>query len=389
MIDLLCLILVLPLAIMTLVFVVEAGLGMVPARTADGAALDALAEGVVLIPAHDEARGIGAMLAGLFATLPPAMRVLVVADNCTDATAAVARAAGAEVVERHDTSRRGKGFALDFGRAHLAADAPPCVIVVDADTVPAPGALARLATRAIASGRPVQAAYTMTVDDGVSSTARFSAAAFYVKNAVRQLGASRIGAPALLTGSGMAFPWAVFVRLPLDTGHVAEDLMLGVSASLDGTPPLFDPQAVVTSATSSDRGTEVQRRRWESGFFQVAGDHAGAVIGQGLRRGRPALAWLGLHLLTPPFLPLLALDILAILLLSGLALFGIGQGALATIAIPTALALVATLGSLLLHGRGDLLKGWQTIPRYILWKLGVTAAALFRRERSWIRTDRD
>ena len=71
------------------------------------------------------------------------------------------------------------------------------------------------------------------------------------------------------------------------------------------------------------------------------------------------------------------------------ALFGIGQGALATIAIPTALALVATLGSLLLHGRGDLLKGWQTIPRYILWKLGVTAAALFRRERSWIRTDRD
>jgi cellulose synthase/poly-beta-1,6-N-acetylglucosamine synthase-like glycosyltransferase len=317
------------------------------------------------------------------------MRVLVVADNCTDATAAVARAAGVEVVERHDTSRRGKGFALDFGRAHLAADSPPCVSVVDAATVPAPGALARLATRAIASGRPVQAAYTMTVDDSVSSTARFSAAAFYVKNAVRQLGASRIGAPALLTGSGMAFPWAVFLRLPLDTGHVAEDLMLGVSSSLDGTPPLFDPHAIVTSATSSDRGTEVQRRRWESGFFQVAGDHAGAVIGQGLRRGRPALAWLGLHLLTPPFLPLLALDILAILLLSLLALFGIGRGALATVAIPTALALVATLGSLLLHGRGDLLKGWQTIPRYILWKLGVTAAALFRRERSWIRTDRD
>lgn len=389
MIDLLCLILVLPLAIVTCVFVVEAGLGMVPARPSDGAALDALAEGVVLIPAHDEARGIGAMLAGLFAGLPPAMWVLVVADNCTDATAAVARAAGAEVVERHDTSRRGKGFALDFGRAHLAGDPPPCVIVVDADTVPAPGALARLTTRAIASGRPVQAAYTMTVDDSVSSTARFSAAAFYVKNAVRQLGGARIGAPALLTGSGMAFPWRVFARLPLDTGHVAEDLMLGVSASLDGTPPLFDPQAVVTSATSSDRGTEVQRRRWESGFFQVAGDHAGAVIGQGLRRGRPALAWLGLHLLTPPFLPLLALDILAILLLSLLALFGIGRGALATIAIPTGLALVATLGSLLLHGRDDLLKGWQTIPRYIIWKLGVTAAALFRRERSWIRTDRD
>ena len=40
--------------------------------------------------------------------------IFVVADNCTDATAAVARQAGAQVFERFDTARVGKGYALDF-----------------------------------------------------------------------------------------------------------------------------------------------------------------------------------------------------------------------------------------------------------------------------------
>ena len=70
----------------------------------------------VLIPAHDEAAGIGATLAELARVAPAGTRVLVVADNCSDETAALARAAGVEVAERNDPSARGKGFALAFGR---------------------------------------------------------------------------------------------------------------------------------------------------------------------------------------------------------------------------------------------------------------------------------
>lgn len=388
--DLLCVAATLPLTIATGVFVVETGIGLIPHRMrADDPAPVAPDGCVVLIPAHDEAAGIGAMLAGLFADLPGGMRVLVVADNCTDSTATIARAAGAEVVERHDTTQRGKGFALDFGRRYLASQPPACVIVVDADTVPGPGALARLAARAVARGRPVQGAYTMAAADRTSTTARFSAAAFYVKNAVRQLGAARIGAPAVLTGSGMAFPWPIFARLPLSTGHVAEDLMLGVDSSLAGAPPLFDPAATVIGTVSSERGTEVQRRRWESGFFQVAGDHAGALFGAAVRLRRPGLGWLGLHLLTPPLVPLLALDLIAVAMLAALQFAGIGTAALILLGVLTALAAVVALGSLLAHGRRDLLRGIHAAPAYIVWKLGVSAAALLRRERRWIRTDRD
>jgi cellulose synthase/poly-beta-1,6-N-acetylglucosamine synthase-like glycosyltransferase len=388
--DLVCLLLVAPLLIATTVFVVEAGLGTTPRRVhkAIDAGFDPRSA-VVLVPAHDEERGIGAVLRAMRAGAPAGMEILVVADNCTDATAAVAREAGVRVIERHDPVNRGKGFALDHGRAALAADPPACVIVVDADTVPAPGALASVAARAIAAGRPVQSAYTIALSEGDASTARFSAAAFYVKNAVRQLGGARLGAPALLTGSGMAFPWDIFAKLPLATGHVAEDLMLGVRAALDGRPPLFDPGAVVLGSASNDRGTAVQRRRWESGFFQVAGDHAGTLIGRGLL-GRPAMLWLGLHLLTPPLVPLLALDILAILVLAGVALLtGSGVVALGLMVALTALAMLLVVVSLLAHGQGAMLQGWRDVPRYVLWKLGLSAAAVFRRERRWIRTDRE
>ncbi len=52
----------------------------------------------VLVPAHDEAAGIGATLRAIQAQLAPGDRVLVVADNCSDDTAALARSADAEVV---------------------------------------------------------------------------------------------------------------------------------------------------------------------------------------------------------------------------------------------------------------------------------------------------
>src|SRR3546814_20773180 len=75
----------------------------------------------LLVAAHNEAAGIAATVEALSAVAPGA-QILVVADNCDDATAAEARKAGADVVERHDPDRRGKGFALAFGREELAGD---------------------------------------------------------------------------------------------------------------------------------------------------------------------------------------------------------------------------------------------------------------------------
>lgn len=124
---------------------VECIMGALPARQRPHAPPPPFA---VLIPAHDEASGIAAVLDAVVAQLRPCDRVLVVADNCHDDTAALARACGAEVVERRDPERCGKAYALSYGRTALGLKSTSVVIIVDADCYPQPGALARLAAHA-------------------------------------------------------------------------------------------------------------------------------------------------------------------------------------------------------------------------------------------------
>ena len=115
----------------------------------------------VLVPAHNESAVIVSTLASLRSQLHEADRLLVVADNCSDDTASLARSAGAEVLERVDLERRGKGFALDFGLHYLQAVPPEVLVIVDADCQVAPEALHRLAARALQKCCPVQGLYLM------------------------------------------------------------------------------------------------------------------------------------------------------------------------------------------------------------------------------------
>ena len=70
----------------------------------------------VLIAARNEQEVIGNLIDSIKAQDYPEklIKIFVVADNCTDATARVARSRGAAVFERRDPERRGKGYALDY-----------------------------------------------------------------------------------------------------------------------------------------------------------------------------------------------------------------------------------------------------------------------------------
>jgi len=98
----------------------------------------------VLVPAHNESDVIRHNLMALQNAMPPNSRLLVVADNCTDHTAEIARQCGAEVLERSNDQLRGKGYALDAGIRHLTKQPPDVVIIIDADCRVALNALQRL-----------------------------------------------------------------------------------------------------------------------------------------------------------------------------------------------------------------------------------------------------
>lgn len=391
MLTLIAALLLAGIAVPNLVIAVELAAGLAPRALAVPAG--PLPRTAVLVPAHDEAAGIGAMLAGVLPLLAPGMRLLVVADNCTDATAAIARAAGAEVSERHDPTARGKGHALAHGRAVLAAGPggpPEVAIVLDADCRPEPGALERLARAAAAAGRPVQGCYLLEPRPAAAPTVRISGFAFLVKNLVRQAGLARIGAPAVLTGSGMAFPWPLFAQAPLATDDIVEDLAIGVALARAGAAPRFDPAARIWSAPASASGTLSQRTRWEHGFAATARAVTLPLVAEGLRRGRPGLAWLGLHVAVPPLALLLGIDGVVLALLALLC-------ALGAAALPLVLAvlLVAGVGAGVVaawarHGRGQVsAAALARAPLYLLWKLPIYLRLVRRAETRWVRTDRE
>ncbi len=378
-----------PLALVNAFAALELGLGSARAAPVSAGIPDVDSDVTILIPAHDEAAGIAATLNRLKSELAPNMRILVVADNCTDETAVLARANGVKTIERVDEARRGKGFALAFGRDHLSLSPPAAVIVVDADCVMDAGSLRRLAAAALNAHAPAQAINLLASDMAAPANVQIGAFAFAVKNQIRQLGLKRLGGPALLNGTGMAFPWAIFADAPLASGHLAEDLELGLMLARQECFARLVPGARVLSPVSSTEGTLSQRRRWERGFLANARQNALPTIARGLVRRSAALVLLGLDLLVPP------LALLVVLTLAGLAgttlfhLFGASQWPTLTLGIATTLFGFALAGAWLRCGRIYLSAATLIrLPLYVAWKIPVYAGMLARKPPQWTRTER-
>jgi len=376
-----------PLWLIDLVFLAEVLLGLIPR------AARRLPQGprriAILTPAHNEQGTIGDSVTAIALHLPEGTRHLVIAHNCSDSTADEARAAGADVAALNDPDRRGKGYALAFGREQLAGDPPDIVIVIDADCTIGPGTIERLADAAAAHDSAVQGSYMFRSRPGDAPLVQISNFAMLVKNLVRQRGGSRLGAPALMTGSGMAFPWARFAALDLATGNIVEDLAIGLELIAAGAPPAFEEAAHIWSVPSNVAGTETQRARWEGGFMATARSTALPLFARGLARLRWPEIWMGLHLMVPPLTLLLSVNALVWLATGLLALAGLGTPFHLSSALLAAM-LVSVLLAWLVAGRAMLEPRMLVrLPFYLFWKLALYVRLVRRKEKQdWVRTER-
>jgi 1,2-diacylglycerol 3-beta-glucosyltransferase len=263
----------------------------------------------VVVPAHDEEAGISRAVASLGAMgYEGGFETIVVADNCTDATADRARAAGATVWERKDPDRPGKGQALAwaFERVLRERSGTRAVAVVDADCTATPDLLAALGRRLAAGARAVQASYVVSnPDEAPAAAARF--AGFALINHVRPLGKSVLGVSCGLLGSGMAFDADLLRELPWTAFEVTEDAEYNLRLAAAGVRVEFAPEAGVASPmpTSLDAAA-VQRERWAAGTMQLARGTALRMIGAGLAARDANRVHAGVELLMPPQSLLLA-----------------------------------------------------------------------------------
>jgi hypothetical protein len=345
----------------------------------------------VLVPAHDEARGIGATLGSIRRQLRQGDRLLVVADNCSDDTAALARAAGAEVTERNDPARRGKGYALDHGLRELEARPPHVVVVVDADCDVGEGCIDQLARRCAATGRPVQALDLMLAPPDAGTKLRYAEFAWRVKNLVRPLGGARMGWACQLMGTGMALRWPDVRSLRLAHAGLAEDMQMGIELALGGRPPLFEPAVRVTSRfPTCDTAAQGQRRRWEQGHLANLLHGVPVLLGGAWRRRDERLLGMALDLGVPPLTLLVLLSAALAAVCVAWSLAGGGMGA-AVVALAALLLQAAAIAIAWWQFGRPLLRAGEIVaaPWYALRKLPLYLRMLVQRQRSWVRTERD
>ncbi|MEO6435317.1 MAG: glycosyltransferase family 2 protein, partial [Tepidisphaeraceae bacterium] len=372
------------------VFCVEILASLLPRRRF--ASTSARPRVAVLTPAHNEQNILGPTLGALKKQLNDGDLALVVADNCDDGTAALARDKGIEVVERTDADQVGKGFALAFGLDALKDRAFDILIVLDADCELEPGAIDALAKQVASTGRPAQAVYLMESPPQPTPRDRVSTWAFMVKNLVRPLGLTRLGLPCPLTGTGMAFPREALTKVSIASSNLVEDMQLGLDLALAGAAPRLCPEArVIGRLPTNSSDALVQRRRWEHGHLHTLLRQAPRLAILGLARGRPAALAMALDLIVPP------LSLLLVLLMGSIALAGLGhllldasRGPAMTLMIGTGAVIGSMLLAWLKFGRQCLpARALPGIVSYVAWKLPMYAMFLVRPERKWVRTARE
>ena len=349
------------------------------------------ATSVILVPAHNEEKIISQTLRNLQGKLGPNDRILVVADNCTDNTADLARKAGVEVIERQDARRRGKGFALDYGIHALRESEPPDILIIlDADCHVTNGTIPTLKAHVIRESMPAQALYLMKAPDNPGFYQKIAEFAWYFRVAVRFVGDRCLGIPTMILGSGMAFRFEDIARVDLATADIVEDMKMSLELAAEGKYPRLLSSACITSEfPGEERAQSTQRTRWEHG-------HLDMILHRLPRYAITAIVRGDLRLLGLTFsMGVLPLTLLTTLL-SGLLVLSVvvalmGGGALHVwiIGIATGLFALAILVAWFAGGREILsARDFLKLPVYVLRKFPLYRQFLVRKETNWVKTER-
>jgi 1,2-diacylglycerol 3-beta-glucosyltransferase len=344
----------------------------------------------VVIPAHNEALGIAETVASVLALDYPVnqRKVVVIADNCTDTTAQVAKDAGAEVVERFDEARRSKGYALSDVLPDVLRDPwVDAVVVVDADTVVQPNLLSCFGAHFAAGALAVQADYAVA-NPAHGWRTELLDVAFTCFHEVRSLGRERLGVSTGLRGNGMGFTREALERVPHRAASLVEDLEYGIALAKVGIRVVYAHDTKVwAEMPNDDVAAESQRRRWERGRELMRREHGLTLMRSAVGQRDPVLADLAADVLLPPLTTVARASVAA----------SIGAVAISVLKRRASWALIPStigLAGLAFH----VLTGWQrsaagrrvvaNIPSYLRWKAGLTSRPLHA-DNAWVRTTRN
>lgn len=292
----------------------------------------------IIIPAYNEEQNISTTLGSCAGLDYPKdkYRIFVIADNCSDRTAEIAKKNGATCLERHDEEKKGKGFALEWGFKQILAEGHEALMVLDADCQLDDQAL-RIFDYYFKRGEKVLQANDAASNPDSNAMSYAVAVGNLIENKLFYAPKSKLGLAVFLRGTGMVFRSEILEQHPWQAHSIVEDAEYTLRLIKSGIKVRFIDEVNVFSEFPDQKDQlHVQRMRWAKnlGFSKM---QALRLIWEGMIQGRGLLTDAGWTLLVLSR-PLVLLELFTAVIL----------GLLCAWLLPGALSKVLFVGGLIL-----------------------------------------
>ena len=241
----------------------------------------------IVISARNESKVIGNLINSVRANDYPQslINIFVVADNCTDNTAEIARDLGCTVIERFNTELVGKGYALNylFNKLHseeeYASLIPDAYLILDADNIVKPNFITEM-NKVYDSGYDMVTSYRNSKNFGKNWLT--SGYGYWFLHEARHLNNSRmlIGSSCAISGTGFLISTEVVKEFNnWEFFTLTEDIQCSTEYALTGRKVGYcDKAELYDEQPETFRQAWRQRERWAKGFYQVFGKNGKQLI---------------------------------------------------------------------------------------------------------------
>ncbi len=350
----------------------------------------------IVVPAHNEEKIISKTIYSLSGLIYPKSKydVFVIADNCTDNTAVLARSLGTNVMERTNQSETGKGYALRWAFDSILNHTKKydALIVIDADSLVS-GNYLEVMNDYLSSGSQVVQSSDLVLSSPGNWSIEATRIGFLLYNYVKPLGRKVLGLSMGLRGNGMCFSANILRETPWQAWSLTEDVEYGLILQHKGIHIDFAPEAFVYAQMPVEAvNANSQRVRWEMGRFQVIRAYTTKFLLKAIQERSVKYFDVFFDLITPPFVNMMFL--MALIVFGGSLLWIInllpGYLLLLWIGLFAIGFLYLFIGLFVGGADKTLYKSLYKLPLFIFWKLKVYLQTIKHgRQKEWIRTERD
>lgn len=348
---------------------------------------------MAIIPAHNEAAVVGNLIESLKKQNYPKdlYDIYVIADNCTDNTAEIARKAGAIVYERFDETKKTKGFALNWFLAQkIEEDAPyDALCVFDADNIADENFLKAM-NKKLCQGETVVQGYRDIKNPSDNWITAGYAIFYWTMNRFYHLARYNIGLSPLLNGTGFMVKFDVIKPTGWDTNTLTEDIEFSLKNIIEGRKLGWATDAIVyDEQPTSFKQSWSQRSRWTVGHIQCMKEYTG-LLAAAVKEHKTLMNFDGLLYILgsiPMFVITIALVLLNFIIFAakGMTVAELILNILRYL-IPTFILPIITAVFIMLLDKKKIkpmLKGLVFYPLFLGSWLLINFKCLFKRETKW------